>query len=267
MTINSTNISLRSGTNSLRREYGAPGSRGNNIHLSLYYRSIGNVSGLVNETRFNAEDPDYILRKPGVRLNPQKTGYEYYNKNYARSTDIWRWDVGGEHVVGTDIIRTWRWGGRELGQETSKGDTAATAPGTNPGFGPRLQSLANTDRDPEQGFDTALKGEFHYGTPGMYEPDGGVWPGFENRTEPSGSGPNSVIDQFFIGMDVKEKVDIGSILGGAPRFMTRRVLWYAMWEVRGRIEFTSNVNTTVPENLSPPPNEEISFSDFIDQSN
>jgi len=260
MAINRTNIKLR-GT--IRDTYGGATT---NVKLSNYYRLSGN-SGLVKENYSRPYNAQYFLDKP-----PAWTGYQgsYTSANYARTTVIERWGPGAtflgvsianQYVANTDITRTWRWGGSIIQQTTTQNNA-----GTNQGVGPKIGSTTggeggrgNTDVGEPSGFyPNPSSGRWHYGTPGMVEPDESSWPGFTNA--PSGTGPNSVIDQFLLvgGSTYVEERTVPFV--GPVRKWTNI---YALWRVRGLAAGLVDINKNVPNNATAPPNEEISFSDFI----
>jgi hypothetical protein len=260
MAINSTNIKLR-GT--IRATYGGAA---NDIKLSDYYRT-GNNSGLVKEETLRYYDADYWLDKP-----PSSTGYQgnYTSANYARTTVIERWGPGAtfwgvsianQYVANTDITRTWRWGGTILQQTTTQNN-----PGTNEGVGPKIGSTTGGEGDrgntdvgqPSTAYPNPTSGRWHYGTPGMVEPDGSSWPGFTNA--PGGTGPNSVINQFLL-VNGSTYVEERGVPGIGPVRKWTNI--YALWRVRGLAQDLVAINKNVPNNATAPPNEEISFSDFI----
>lgn len=259
MAIHKNNIKLR---NTIRQTYGGAST---NVKLSNYYRT-GNNSGLVKETTLIYYDPDYYLDKP-----PTSTGYRgrYTSPNYARTTVIERWGPGAtvfgvsienQYVANTDITRTWKWGGNIIQKTTTQND-----PGTNPGVGPKIGSTTggeggrgNTDSGkPNAAYPHPSAGRYHYGTPGMVEPDGGEWPGFSGSAA-SGTGPNPTIDEFLL-VGGATYVDERGVPGVGPVRKWTNI--YALWRVRGQSQYLLDINTNVPNGSAG--NKEISFSDFI----
>jgi hypothetical protein len=256
MAIHKNNIKLR---NTIRQTYGGEST---NVNLSNYYRT-GNNSGLVKETTLIFYNDQYYLDKP-----PPSTGYEgnYTSANYARTTVIERWGPGAtfwgvsianQYVANTDITRTWRWGGNIIQQTTTQNNA-----GTNQGVGPKIGSTTggegnrgNTDAGkPNAAYPHPSAGRWHYGTPGMVEPDGSSWPGKTNAA--SGTGPNSVINRFLVSTSYVEERGVAGV--GPVRKWTNI---YALWRVRGQAQYLLDINRNVPNGSAG--NEEISFSDFI----